>query len=312
MTVFTVHHSTTYRYRKPVQFGPHRLMVRPRDSHDQRHVDHTLTITPPPARLRWGQDSFGNDVTTATFEGRANTLSIASVLRIDHTTTTLDPAEVERYARLMPFSYDPSDMPDLQRSIERHYPDPIHATADWARGLLRTDGPTSTHTLLIELTHRIHRQYTYVGRQEPGIQAPHETLRLGTGTCRDFAVLMIEAARCLGLAARFVTGYIHVTRRLGAKTLGGGNTHAWVQVYIPGPGWIDFDPTNNITGSRDLIRVASVREPGQAVPVSGSWSGNAEDCLGMDVTVDVVADPPAAAQDLLTRRSSQTTKTMAR
>ena len=299
MTVFTVHHRTVYRYRKPVQFGEHRLMMRPRDSHDQRHVDHTLTITPPPATLRWGQDSFGNAITTATFQGRAKALTIASTLRVDHTPTVLDPAAIERHAQLLPFSYDPSDMPDLQRSIERHYPDPTHATADWARGLLRTDGPTSTHALLTDLTHRIHRQYTYVGRPEPGIQAPYETLRLGSGTCRDFAVLMMEAVRCLGLAARFVTGYIYVSPRLGTRTQGGGNTHAWVQVYVPGPGWVDLDPTNNIVGSRDLIRVATVREPGQAVPMAGSWSGNAEDCLGMEVAVDVIAGSPAAVWDLL-------------
>ena len=298
MTGFTIHHQTTFRYGKPVQFGPHRMMMRPRDSHDQRHIDHTLTVTPPPASLRSSQDVFGNAITTATFQGRAKALTITSTLRIDHTPIAFDPVDVELYARLVPFGYDPLEMPDLQRSTERYYPDPAHATAGWARGLLRTDGPTSTHALLTELTHRIHRQYTYVGRQEAGIQAPHETLRLGTGTCRDFAVLMMEAARCLGFAARFVTGYIHVARKEATKTLGGGNTHAWVQIYVPGPGWVDFDPTNNIVGSRDLIRVASVREPGQAVPLSGSWSGNAEDCLGMDVTVDVVADPSVAAQEL--------------
>ena len=307
MTVFTVHHRTTYRYAKPVQFGPHRMMMRPRDSHDQRHLDYALTITPPPASLRWSQDVFGNSVTTATFQGRAKALTITSTFQVDHTPIPFDPTDIEHHARLVPFGYDPADMPDLQRSIERHFPDPAHATAAWARSLSRTDGPTSTHAVLTELTHRIHRQYTYVGRQEAGIQAPHETLRLGTGTCRDFAVLMMEAARCLGFAARFVTGYIHVAPREAGRALGGGNTHAWVQIYIPGPGWVDFDPTNNIVGSRDLIRVASVREPGQAVPLSGSWSGNAEDCLGMDIAVDVRAETPFAAQELL-----RTTKIAAR
>ena len=307
MTVFTVHHRTTYRYRKAIQFGPHRMMMRPRDTYDQRHLEHSLTVTPQPASLRWSQDVFGNTITTATFQGRAKALTVVSTLLVDHTPISLDPADIELHARVVPFSYDPFDMPDLQRSIERHYADPAHATADWARSLLRTDGPTYTHALLTELTHRIHRQYTYVGRQEPGIQAPYETLRLGTGTCRDFAVLMMETARCLGLAARYVTGYIHVAPKEAGKTQGGGNTHAWVQVYLPGPGWVDFDPTNNIVGSRDLIRVASVREPGQAVPLSGSWSGNAEDSLGMEVAVEVIANPSVAVQEL-----RQTSKTAAR
>ncbi len=307
MTVFTVHHCTTYRYSKPVLFGDHRLLMRPRDSHDQRFVSHSLVVTPAPATLRWGQDMFGNAVATAAFSGRAKALSVISTLQVDHTPATPGIDAIDRYARLMPFSYEASDLPDLQRTIERHYPDPAHTTAAWARSLLGTDGPTSTLALLTDMTRRIHRQCTYVGRQEAGIQPPHETLRLGTGTCRDFAVLMIEAARCLGLAARFVTGYIYVAPRTGSRTLGGGNTHAWVQVYVPGPGWVDFDPTNNIVGSRDLIRIASVREPGQAVPLSGSWSGNAEDFVAMEVSVDVIADAPEMAQDLL-----QTSRTIAR
>ncbi len=307
MTVLTVHHRTTYRYNKPVLFGEHRLLMRPRDSHDQRYLGHTLTITPQPAAVHWGQDVFGNSVATATFSGRAKALSVVSHLQIDHTPVTLEAGMIDRYARIMPFSYEGSDLPDLQRVAERHFPDPGHTTAAWARSLLGADGPTGTLALLTEMTRRIHRQNTYVGRHEPGIQAPHETLRLGTGTCRDFAVLMMEAARCLGLAARFVTGYIFVASRGGSRNQGGGNTHAWVQIYLPGPGWVDFDPTNNIVGSRDLIRVASVREPEQAVPLSGSWSGNAEDFVAMDVAVDVVAGPPTLAQDLL-----QTTNSLAR
>jgi len=293
MTVFTVHHRTNYRYRKPVSFGEHRMLMRPRDSPDQRHIASSLAFNPPPAALRWSQDVFGNAVATARFQGRATALTVISTLQIEHEALTLDDDAVEQYARLMPFSYDPDDMPDLQRSIERHYADPGHTVAAWARGLLGTDGPASTLAMLTDMTRRIYRQGTYVSRPEPGIQAPHETLRLGTGTCRDFAVLMMEAARCLGLAARFVTGYIYVAPRAPRpgtpRTKGGGNTHAWVQIYVPGPGWVDFDPTNNIIGSRDLIRVAAVRDPGQAVPLAGSWAGGADDCIGMDVSVDVLA-----------------------
>lgn len=299
MTVFTVHHRTTYRYRKPVSFGDHRLMMRPRDSQDQRHVMSSLSFSPAPAALLWSQDVFGNAVATARFTGRATSLTVLSTLQVDAEPLDLGPDTIEPYAQILPFSYDPGDMPDLQRSIERHYQDPAHATAAWARLFLA--GTPTTRDVLAGMTRAINRQCTYIGRQEPGIQAPHETLRLGTGTCRDFAVLMMEAARCLGLAARFVTGYIYISPRPpkpGAiRAKGGGNTHAWVQIYLPGPGWIDFDPTNNIVGSRDLIRVAVVREPRQAVPLSGRWSGGADDCIGMDVSVDVTAEQPA--QDLL-------------
>ena len=268
------------------------MMLRPRDSQDQRQLETSLHITPQPAEMFWTHDVFGNCVAVARFRGRARELSFVSTLRLDH--AGQDGAAdcwIEEHARTMPFSYDPEDMPDLQRSIERQQPDPHHVLSNWARSFLRTDGPTSTLALLKAITHRICRQFTYKGRQEAGIQAPPDTIRLGTGSCRDFAVLMIEAVRCLGLAARFVSGYIYVPSRAGRdERLGGGNTHAWVQVYVPGAGWLEFDPTNGIVGNRDLIRVAVVRDPRQAVPLSGSWTGAAADCLGMEVSIRVTSD----------------------
>jgi len=161
------------------------------------------------------------------------------------------------------------------------------------RSFLQAGQPTDTLQMLTAMTARIRRQFTYRARHEPGIQPPATTLHLGTGTCRDFAVLMMEAARCLGLAARFITGYIYVPSRDrpgAAEVRGGGNTHAWLQVYLPGAGWVEFDPTNGIVGSRDLIRVAAVRDAKQAVPLSGSWSGSAADCLGMEVAIRVTLD----------------------
>ena len=100
-------------------------------------------------------------------------------------------------------------------------------------------------------------------------------------------MLMMEAARSLSFAARFVTGYVYVPDRDGPKRLGGGSTHAWCQIYLPGSGWIEFDPTNGIVGNCDLIRVAVTRTPNQAIPLSGSYWGHAEDELGMDVIVNV-------------------------
>ena len=295
LPILTVHHRTTYRYRRPVAFGEHRMMLRPRDSHDQRHLDAQLDITPNPVQLRWVHDVFGNNVAIARFGGRARELTFISTLRLEHNqqdASTIEPC-LEDYARIYPFSYDPDEMADLLRSIERHYPDPSHQLDHWARSFLRTDGPTDTLAMLAAMTHRIRRQFTYQVRQEAGIQPPIVTLRLGTGTCRDFAVLMMEAVRCLGFAARFVSGYIYVPSRDNAGVTehhGGGNTHAWLQVYLPGAGWVEFDPTNNIVGNRDLIRVAVVRDAQHAIPLSGSWSGAATDCLGMEVAIKVTSD----------------------
>jgi transglutaminase-like putative cysteine protease len=146
--------------------------------------------------------------------------------------------------------------------------------------------------MLAEMTRTIKREFTYVGRPEPGTQTPIETLERGQGSCRDFALLMIEAARALGFAARFVSGYIHAPS-FDDDRVGGGNTHAWVRIFLPGSGWVEFDPTNGIVGSRGLVRVAVARDPLQAVPLSGTWRGAPGSYIDMDVMVDVDMEPEA-------------------
>ena len=182
-------------------------------------------------------------------------------------------------------------MPDLLRSIERQYLDPEREVDRWARQFLRHDGRTDTSEFLAAMTHAIRRDLTYAAREESGVQDPVKTLRVKSGSCRDFAVLMMEAARSLGLAARFVSGYLYVPAGRRRQRVGGGATHAWLEVYLPGAGWIEFDPTNGIVGNHDLIRVAVARDPRQAVPISGTWTGFPSDYLDMTVEVEVTAEP---------------------
>ncbi len=265
-------------------------MFRPRDSYDQRMVEHRLAIDPEPSSLRWTHDVFGNSVTLAKFAHRSDTLTFDSTLTIDHSDFTDIAGLIAEHARNVPFSYDTDEMPDLLRSIERQCPDPRHVVDRWAHGFVSQHGLTGTLDLLAGMTKAIRHRFTYRARHTPGIQDPQTTMRLETGTCRDFALLMMEAVRSLGMAARFVSGYLHVPARIPpgeAERQGGGNTHAWLQVYLPGAGWVDFDPTNGIVGSRGLIRVAVVRDPAMAIPLSGSWTGASADCLGMDVSVRV-------------------------
>lgn len=295
MPLLTVRHVTTYRYRQPVAFGEHRMMFRPREGHDQRILDVQLDITPEPTGIRWLHDVFGNSVAVARFAGRARELRFESVVRLDHRPLHALDFQIEEHAETYPFAYSVDDLPDLSRSIERQYPDPERELERWARQFLRKDGTTGTLELLTTMTHAIKRGFTYIARTEKGIQEPTRTLKLGSGTCRDFAVLMIEAVRSLGLAARFVSGYLYAPSRDGCGHVGGGSTHAWMRVYLPGAGWVEFDPTNGIVGSRDLIRVAVARDPRQAVPLSGTWIGFPSDCLGMTVEVDVTAAEPVEA-----------------
>jgi transglutaminase-like putative cysteine protease len=186
-----------------------------------------------------------------------------------------------------PFVYPEEDAPDLQRCIEPHHPDPDGLLERWAKRFIGPVGSTGVVDLLSDMTRAIHREFDYRSRLMGGCQSPLETLQRGGGSCRDFAMLMVEAARSLGLAARFVSGYIHTGKDDGH--VGGGHTHAWVRVYVPSCGWVEFDPTNGIVGNRDLIRVAVARDPRQAVPLSGAWSGPARAYAGMVVEVDVRA-----------------------
>jgi transglutaminase-like putative cysteine protease len=291
MPHFFIRHVTTYSYRQPVAFGEHRLLLRPRDSYDQRVVEATLTVLPQPRHLVWAEDASGNLTGSASFGQRAAELRFESTARVEQTTGVQDGRGIADHARMMPFSYGAEEMPDLARFIERQYPDPEHKLDRWVRGLLpegrQTSWATDTWAFIKRLNAAIHHDFAYLRREEAGIQAPVATLRLGRGTCRDFAVLMCEALRSQGIAARFVSGYLHVRSDVPATEMAGGNTHAWLQAYLPGAGWIDFDPTSGTIGNDGLIRVAVVRDPERATPLSGTFMGFPHDSIGMAVQVHV-------------------------
>ena len=291
MPLLSVRHRTTYRYRQKVAFGEHRIMFRPRDGHDQRLISAEVAIDPEPVNLRWVHDVFGNCVALARFDRRADLLSFDCRISLDH--RPVNPLEfaLEEHARTYPFAYDAADMPDLLRCIERQTPDPERAVDIWARRFLRRPTPISTEALLADMTCAIRNDFTYLVREDAGVQDAAATLALGSGTCRDFALLLMEAARALGLAARFVSGYLYNPgSEAGRERVGAGATHAWAQIFLPGAGWVEFDPTNGIVGTtRDLIRVAVARDPRQAVPLSGTWTGFPSDNLGMTVEVEVTA-----------------------
>ncbi len=285
----TIRHITTYRYKRPVAFGEHKMMLCPLQSHDQSLIAAKLVITPTPTNVRRTHDAFGNRVDIARFARRAKELRFESTVRLDQSYTDIQDLDIEKFARTYPFVYRAEEMPDLVRFIERQSVDPDCDVERWTRTFLRKDRPTDTRKFLIDLTYGIKRTFKHVRRDEKGIQDPLQTLQLGSGSCRDLAMLMIEAVRSLGMAARFVSGYLHVPDDDDEPYLGGGNTHAWAQVYLPGPGWVDFDPANGIVGNRDLVRVAVVRDPRQAIPLHGTWTGSPSDYLGMNVEVAVTS-----------------------
>ncbi|CAH2598690.1 Transglutaminase family protein [Rhodovastum atsumiense] len=284
-SVLTVRHVTTYRYASPVRPGEHRMMLRPRESHDLRLIRARLTISPQPAQLRWVHDVFDNSVAVATFNDQATELAFDSEVRLEHTEVPLPEYTLDAAAQHFPFTYPCDDMPDLLRALHRRHPEPDLDL--WVKAFLPRSGRTGTMALLRTITAEIRETFRYSRRLERGVQAPTETLSRRSGTCRDFALLMMEAVRTIGLAARFVSGYIFVPGFEPDPILGGGATHAWLQVYLPGAGWVDFDPTNSIVGNRNLIRVAVAWDPAQALPLWGSYFGFGSAFLGMDVSVCV-------------------------
>ncbi len=292
MSILRVTHRSEYRYQHPVVLGPHRLMCRPRDSHDLRLLDTGIAITPQPSELRWMHDVFGNSVAIATFSEPAAELVFESSFRAEHFPLPERTLVVDDYAATLPLSYSASDDVDLGASKARHYPDPEHKLDAWVKSLLDKIPGHGTLDVLMAMIAAIKSEFTYQRREEVGVQTPVETLELKAGSCRDFAVFMMDAVRFVGLAAQFVSGYLYDEALIdaGGGLVGGGATHAWIQVYLPGVGWVEFDPTNALVGGRNLIRVAVAREAAQAAPLVGSFTGAADDFLALNVTVEVMAE----------------------
>jgi transglutaminase-like putative cysteine protease len=291
---YDITHTTVYRYGSPVTFGEHRVMFRPRDSHDQRVLATDLQVSPD-ATVRMIQDPHSNSVALVTPLGEATELQITCSFTIEHAQSAFPELQLSPSALIYPFAYSVEERFDLEHYMRPHHDDPEGVLTHWARQFIRTDGPTGTRDLLLAMNQFIRDHFGYAQRDEEGTQTPLETVHLGTGSCRDFALLMMEAVRRLGMATRFVSGYLYdpaldsAAEASGASTttVGAGATHAWLQVYLPGAGWVTFDPTNNMLGGNQLIRVGVARDPSQASPISGSWYGAPDAYQGMTATVQV-------------------------
>jgi transglutaminase-like putative cysteine protease len=293
-----IEHTTTYRYAAPVRLTGHRLMLRPHDSHDLRLIDAKLGLTPPAAQLRWAHDVFGNSICFVDFaEAQTDTLDIVSVLDLEHYAPQTD-LPLDPLAEIYPFSYAVEEMPDLARLVERQVPDPDRKVDAWARHFLARHAHTRTLPLLTAMTEAIKADFSYEARDAEGTNSPLVTLETRRGACRDLALLMMEAARALGFAARFISGYVYDAALIDSAdpVVGGGATHAWCAIYLPGAGWVEFDPTNGLIAGRNLIRVSVARTPEQAVPVSGGFIGQPNDFIALEVDVTVAVGDRAVAE----------------
>ncbi len=289
-TAIRIQHTTRYRYSHPVKFGAHRLLLRPRDGHDMRLVSSSIAISPE-HQLRWHFDTFGNSVATAEFPVASDVLEFRSELlirRFSHEDFLVSP---DRQKSAYPFTYSDEDRTDLAPFIALENPQERAELKAWLDETIEHE-PDEVLTFLRNLSDAINKRLTYIRRERTGTQTAATTIETGTGSCRDFAFLFMEAARLSGFAARFVTGYLNDAGDDGSEHTGGGSTHAWAEVYLPNEGWVEFDPTNRIIGSPNLVRVAVTRTPYQAIPISGTYGRRPGTiCYGMDVEVRVGTEP---------------------
>lgn len=287
-----VEHRTTFRYARPVRFGPHRLMFRPRASHDVQVISAEVVVSPA-ARIAWVLDVQSNSLTLIEPQAESAVLEITARFAVRHHGIQAAPSLIAPHAQRWPFDYSHDERRELGVMLEPQHGDPDGRLFEWMRPFLASAVRPDTRQLLVAMSQAIKADLRYEARDAEGTQSPDQTLARGAGTCRDYALLLIEACRRLGMAARFVSGYLYdpALDAAGDTLTGAGATHAWAEVYLPGAGWIGFDPSNPGTAPTSLIRVAYASDPRQAIPLAGSWFGDAADYCGMDVAVTVRRSP---------------------
>ena len=311
MAQISIVHTTEYTYRNPVGLLRHKLMVRPDESHDLRLHSATLKVEPEPTGVYWKHDVFNNSICFLEWPEalRTKRLGIVSSLDMTHHPDgqPLPVYSLDETAELFPFSYNSHEIPDLARLAERQMPDPDRKVDAWARRVVSDANSKQTLKVLKAMTLAIKQEFRYRARYEEGTQTAAQTLALGSGTCRDFGVLMMEALRSFGLAARFVTGYLYGDS--SGSTRGGGSTHAWCSVYLPGAGWVEYDPTNGLVAGafysrgRDQGGRAGTPDIGRLYRQCGRSNRAARGCLGPCCT-DTMRKEPAALTITSTRTDS--------
>ncbi|MDD2790049.1 MAG: transglutaminase family protein [Sulfurimonas sp.] len=283
MPRYKIIHRTYYNYSDFVQLGTHSLRLRPRENYELHVNSFALKITPE-AKIFWHRDVEGNSVAIADFKASTQQLFVESEVILEQFNESPLNFLVAEYALSYPFVYEAEER--FLLSAYMLLPEEATRTLlnDWIFNVYKSSEAIETYTLLQNLTEYIYKTLRYQAREEEGVQSVEETLSLGSGSCRDFALLLMEAVKCLGLAARFVSGYLYAP--LMASEV--GSTHAWAEVYIPGAGWRGFDPTiGNIVG-RDHIPVAVSRLPESVPPISGTFAGVAESTLDVGVWVSQI------------------------
>ncbi len=269
MRRLNISHVTEYQFSAPVTLLPHRLLLRPRENHNVR-IESSLLHIHPAHTLQWKRDVLDNSVAVVSFSQATDTLHIASEVVIQHYEDNPFDFLVDDYAVIHPFAYIEAEQAELAPFLFAVYPDERNAVIQWMDELALRQS-MQTFTLLDRMNRAIASRFNYQMREAPGVQSPATTLALASGSCRDFTALFIEACRHIGLASRFVSGYLYAP----ALETGNASTHAWAEVYLPGAGWKGFDPTSGEVAGNRHIATAVARHPEAVPPVAGDYIGPA-------------------------------------
>ena len=280
MVTLQIEHQTVYRYTRPVEFGRHRLVIRPREGHDVRVVQLTLDICPS-HQLIWSRDVFGNSIALVDFLQPADRLEIRSAVVVQRSLPFSAEAHHARWKQPFPVVYDPLETIAASCYQAVSYPDDAAALRSWLNEALPYPDHTDAEATAAALNIAVNRRIKYLRRSERGVQSPAQTLQLGSGSCRDMATLLMDAARVLGVATRFASGYLDCA----ASIAGRASTHAWTEFYLPLLGWRGFDPTLGEPTSLKHVVTGVSNHPRGVMPVSGLFNGTSNDYLDMTVTV---------------------------
>ena len=286
MQTISTLHRTTYVYHNAVTLGVQKLFLRPRETREHKLVSHEIRTTPD-AELTWVEDVMGNSVAQAAFRIPTDRMVVESRAVLESRAPLWPIFPISAGAIEYPFFYSAEEWTDLGALTQPVHQDEDGRFARWIEAFVR-GRPTDTLSLLKDISAGIAAGLEYEVRDEKGTRSPVQTLDHGRGSCRDFATMVAEAARHLGLGARLVSGYLFDPGGDLSGSADAGSTHAWTEIYLPGAGWIAFDPTNRSLGSAHLVAVAVARDITQIVPVSGSFSGGSDALLRMDVEVRVL------------------------